>query len=83
MVHLEPLAAGAEQEVALTLTCSGKPKMINSEMLRVRITVNYRDIFETKVMPLEFYINPLTYQIQRLEKVVIPNISLRQARDTG
>jgi hypothetical protein len=75
-IHLEPLGVGAEQEVTLTLTCSGKPKMANSEMLRVRITVNYRDIFETKVMPLEFSINPLTYQIQRLETVVIPNIAI-------
>jgi hypothetical protein len=75
-VYLEPLGAGAEQRVALTLMCSGKPKMLNSEMLRVRITVNYRDIFERKTMPLEFSINPLTYQIQRLEKIVIPNIAI-------
>jgi hypothetical protein len=75
-VHLEPLGAGAEQKVAVTLICSGKPKMENSEMLRVRITVNYRDIFETKVMQLEFSINPLTYQIHRIEKVVIPNLAI-------
>jgi hypothetical protein len=75
-IHLDPLAAGAGQEVTLSLACAGKPKMMKSEMLRVRITVNYRDIFEAKVMPLEYSINPLTHQIHRVENVSIPNISI-------
>lgn len=74
IIYFEPLGGGVEQELPLSLTCLGKPRMLNSEMLRVRITVNYRDIFERKTMPLEFSINPLTYQIQRLEQIVIPNI---------
>jgi hypothetical protein len=76
MIYFEPLGAGAEQEVPLTLNCSGKPQTENGEMLRVRITVNHRDIFEKKTMPLEFLINPVTHTIQRFETIMIPNVTV-------
>jgi hypothetical protein len=43
--------------------------MLSSEQLQVHITVNYRDIFETRQMQLEFSVNPLTEVISRFEKV--------------
>jgi hypothetical protein len=67
--YIEPLSAGSQQTVQLSLSCPGKPKMLSSEQLQIHITVNYRDIFEVCQMQLEFSVNPLTEVISRFEKV--------------
>jgi hypothetical protein len=69
--YVEPLGAGKERSVELTLHCPGKPKMLKSEHLSIHITVRYRDIFENQVMNLEFFVHPLTNVISRLEKAEV------------
>jgi len=66
MEYFEPLGAEKARNINLRLSCPGKPKMLKSEFLRVHITVNYRDIFESREMTLEFHIQPLGEVIRRL-----------------
>jgi hypothetical protein len=65
MEYFEPLGAEKMRRINLTLGCPGKPKMLGSESLRVHITVNYRDIFESREMILEFSVAPLGEIIRR------------------
>jgi hypothetical protein len=65
MEYVEPLSAGKTRKTNLKLTCPGKPKM-GDEILYVHITVNYRDIFESHEMRLEYGIEPLTLIMKRL-----------------
>jgi len=39
--------------------------------LAVHIKVRYRDIFELRLMELEFFVNPRNFQISRLEKATV------------
>jgi hypothetical protein len=65
MEYIEPLGAGKIRDISLKLVCPGKPKMIKSEVLRVHVIVNYRDIFGSREMRLEYHIEPLSLTIRR------------------
>jgi hypothetical protein len=69
--YIEPLGAGQQRIVQLTLTCPGKLDMTGKEQLSVHITVHYRDIFETKRMELEFSVDPTTDKIRRFGNVCL------------
>lgn len=66
MESIEALGSEKSRKVELTLLCPGIPKM-GDEILRVHITLTYRDIFESREMKLEYFIEPLTNIIKKLE----------------
>ncbi len=67
--YISPIGAGKDREVLLRLPCPGQPE--GDSQLAVHIKVRYRDIFEPRLMELEFFVNPRNFQISRLEKATI------------
>jgi hypothetical protein len=77
MEYFEPLGAEKVRHINLTLSCPGKPK-IGDEILRMHITMNYRDIFQSREMRLEYHIEPLTFIIRRFGQRKVDFLSLRR-----
>jgi hypothetical protein len=75
--YIEPLGAGKDRAIQLSVSCSGKPKMMADQQLLLHLKVNFRDIFDDCQMALEFSINPLTEAISRFEKVRLDAITQR------
>jgi hypothetical protein len=67
--YISPIGAGKEREVLLRLCCPGELQSVDE--LAVHIKVHYRDIFEARLMELEFFVNPQNFQIRRVEKATV------------
>jgi hypothetical protein len=67
--YVPPIGAGKETELLLQLCCPGHVQ--GGDQLAVHIKVHYRDIFETRQIELEFFVNPQNFVISRLEKISV------------
>jgi hypothetical protein len=69
--YIPAIGAGKYSDITLRLCCPGKLQGTQDDQLAVHIKINYRDIFESHVVPLEFFVNPQNFQISRMEKVTV------------